>query len=150
MRTFHTGGIAGAIDDITQGLPRVEELFESRVPKDKAIVSEIDGVVEIHVEDNGARKLKRGGSTTSIADEYPLPKSAEVLVQRWRSTSRRSGDRACSPTRRSATGSDREVTARTSGTVDVIAENRLVVHFEERDEREYPLPAATNITVADR
>ena len=58
MRTFHSGGIAGAADDITQGLPRVEELFESRVPKDKAIVSEIDGVVEIHVEDNGARKVK--------------------------------------------------------------------------------------------
>src|SRR5205814_3323868 len=47
MRTFHTGGIAGAHGDITQGLPRVEELFEARVPKDKAEISEIDGVVEI-------------------------------------------------------------------------------------------------------
>ena len=47
MRTFHTGGIAGAQGDITQGLPRVEELFEARVPKDKAEISEIDGVVEI-------------------------------------------------------------------------------------------------------
>ena len=54
MRTFHSGGIAGAADDITQGLPRVEELFESRVPKDKAIVSEIDGLVETQVADNGA------------------------------------------------------------------------------------------------
>src|SRR2546430_12527182 len=44
MRTFHTGGIAGAQGDITQGLPRVEELFEARVPKDKAEISEIDGV----------------------------------------------------------------------------------------------------------
>ncbi|MCL2425942.1 MAG: DNA-directed RNA polymerase subunit beta' [Oscillospiraceae bacterium] len=45
MRTFHTGGIAG--DDITQGLPRVEELFEARKPKKMAILSEIDGIVEI-------------------------------------------------------------------------------------------------------
>ena len=45
MRTFHTGGVAG--DDITQGLPRVEELFEARKPKKMAILSETDGVVEI-------------------------------------------------------------------------------------------------------
>ena len=43
MRTFHTGGVAGA--DITQGLPRVEELFEARTPKGKATISEIDGVI---------------------------------------------------------------------------------------------------------
>ncbi|MBR1900838.1 MAG: DNA-directed RNA polymerase subunit beta' [Lachnospiraceae bacterium] len=45
MRTFHTGGVAGG--DITQGLPRVEELFEARRPKGMCIISEIDGVVEI-------------------------------------------------------------------------------------------------------
>ncbi len=43
MRTFHTGGVAGG--DITQGLPRVEELFEARKPKGLAIITEIDGVV---------------------------------------------------------------------------------------------------------
>ena len=45
MRTFHTGGVAG--EDITQGLPRVEELFEARIPKGQAIMSEIDGVAEV-------------------------------------------------------------------------------------------------------
>ncbi|MDR2589565.1 MAG: DNA-directed RNA polymerase subunit beta' [Oscillospiraceae bacterium] len=45
MRTFHTGGITG--DDITQGLPRVEELFEARKPKKMAILSEIDGIIDI-------------------------------------------------------------------------------------------------------
>ncbi len=44
MRTFHTGGVAGA--DITQGLPRIQELFEARTPKGKAIIAEIDGVIE--------------------------------------------------------------------------------------------------------
>lgn len=54
MRTFHTGGVAGF--DITQGLPRVEELFEARRPKGQAIISEISGKVEIE-EAKGARKV---------------------------------------------------------------------------------------------
>ena len=51
MRTFNTGGVAG--DDITQGLPRVQELFEARIPKGKATISEINGVVSKIEEDNG-------------------------------------------------------------------------------------------------
>ncbi|MBP8989686.1 MAG: DNA-directed RNA polymerase subunit beta', partial [Clostridia bacterium] len=53
MRTFHTGGVASS-DDITHGLPRVEELFEARKPKGQAIISELDGVVRI--EETGKRK----------------------------------------------------------------------------------------------
>ena len=52
MRTFNTGGVAG--DDITQGLPRVQELFEARNPKGKATISEINGVVT-KIEDNGGQ-----------------------------------------------------------------------------------------------
>ena len=55
MRTFHTGGVAGS--DITQGLPRVEELFEARMPKGKALISEIDGVVSKIEEVNGKFKI---------------------------------------------------------------------------------------------
>ena len=54
MRTFHTGGVAG--DDITAGLPRVEELFEARRPKGQAVITENDGTVEI-VETKGVRKV---------------------------------------------------------------------------------------------
>ncbi|MCL1820333.1 MAG: DNA-directed RNA polymerase subunit beta' [Oscillospiraceae bacterium] len=54
MRTFHTGGVAG--DDITQGLPRVEELFEARKPKRSAVLSEIDGVVGIEEARKGSVK----------------------------------------------------------------------------------------------
>ncbi len=50
MRTFHTGGVAGS--DITQGLPRIEELFEARSPKKPAIVTEYDGTVHITTENN--------------------------------------------------------------------------------------------------
>ncbi|MEL1135386.1 DNA-directed RNA polymerase subunit beta' [Desulfitobacterium sp. THU1] len=55
MRTFHTGGVAG--DDITQGLPRVEELFEARKPKGQAIISENEGVVTIR-EVKGRREVE--------------------------------------------------------------------------------------------
>ena len=56
LRTFHTGGVAGA-DDITQGLPRVEELFEARTPKGEAVIGEIGGVVDVYWEGD-VRKLK--------------------------------------------------------------------------------------------
>ena len=55
MRTFHTGGVAGT--DITQGLPRVEELFEARMPKGKATIAEIDGVVSKIEDANGKFKV---------------------------------------------------------------------------------------------
>ncbi|HEV8469548.1 MAG TPA: DNA-directed RNA polymerase subunit beta', partial [Candidatus Limnocylindria bacterium] len=55
MRTFHTGGVAGK--DITMGLPRVEELFEARVPKGVAVVCEIDGIAEIVRDPDGSRKI---------------------------------------------------------------------------------------------
>ncbi|MFA5536675.1 MAG: DNA-directed RNA polymerase subunit beta' [Bacillota bacterium] len=60
MRTFHTGGVAG--DDITQGLPRVEELFEARKPKGQAIIAEVDGIIEI-----GTNKGRR--EVTVIGDD---------------------------------------------------------------------------------
>lgn len=78
MRTFHTGGIASG-DDITQGLPRVEELFEARKPKGQAIISELSGVVR--VEETGKRK--RDITVTSADGEavtYSIPLSAPLLV----------------------------------------------------------------------
>ena len=55
MRTFHTGGVAGA--DITQGLPRVEELFEARIPKGKATIAEIDGTISKIDDSKGRIKI---------------------------------------------------------------------------------------------
>src|SRR5258708_19873868 len=81
MRTFHTGGIAGAQGDITQGLPRVEELFEARVPKDKAEMSEIDGVVEITKDENSGARTVRVVSTNVFFAHYPLPELTHVLPE---------------------------------------------------------------------
>ncbi len=73
MRTFHTGGIASA-EDITQGLPRVEELFESRRPKAMAIMSEIAGTV--HIDDT---KKSRHAEITG-ADENGAPVTKSYLI----------------------------------------------------------------------
>ena len=77
MRTFHTGGVAGA--DITQGLPRVEELFEAREPKDKAVIAEIDGVVEIVGDEHGQQQVKVT-SRHDYRDLYQLPEGYELTV----------------------------------------------------------------------
>src|SRR4051794_30832068 len=79
LRTFHTGGVASS-EDITQGLPRVEELFEARVPKGQAILAEIDGAVEVIDDRDEGRKIKLTYSET-YDDDYPLPKNVELLVQ---------------------------------------------------------------------
>jgi DNA-directed RNA polymerase subunit beta' len=63
MRTFHTGGVAG--DDITQGLPRIQELFEARNPKGQAIISEIDGVVKDIREAKDRREIEVQGEAES-------------------------------------------------------------------------------------
>ena len=80
MRTFHTGGIAG--DDITQGLPRVEELFEARKPKKMAILSEIDGKVEVEETRKNAiiaiTVTHSEGGDTRI---YQTPYSAGIKVR---------------------------------------------------------------------
>ncbi len=77
MRTFHTGGVASAAD-ITQGLPRVQELFEARKPKGKATISEIDGVVD------DIQKTKNGLAITIMNDteekNYTVDATSELLV----------------------------------------------------------------------
>ncbi len=80
MRTFHTGGVAG--DDITQGLPRVEELFEARKPKRNAIIAENEGVIRV-VPNEG----KKGTNTIFITGEdgieldYLIPYGSRIIVK---------------------------------------------------------------------
>ena len=77
MRTFHTGGVAG--EDITQGLPRVEELFEARKPKHHAIIAEIEGTVEITDTGKGMRKLLIVPETGE-SREYAIPYGARLVA----------------------------------------------------------------------
>ena len=79
MRTFHTGGVAG--DDITQGLPRVEELFEARKPKKMAILSEINGTVSIsETRKNAVFAITVTNEAEGDTRVYTVPYSAGILV----------------------------------------------------------------------
>ncbi len=77
MRTFHTGGVA-SVDDITQGLPRIEELFEARKPKGQAIISEIDGQVEIQDTQKKTEAVITGSDGQSKI--YLIPYGARLRV----------------------------------------------------------------------
>lgn len=76
MRTFHTGGVAG--DDITQGLPRIQELFEARNPKGQAVISEIDGEVVDIREGKDRREIEVRGEAESKV--YAAPYGARIKV----------------------------------------------------------------------
>ncbi|MGL5810949.1 MAG: DNA-directed RNA polymerase subunit beta' [Nocardioides sp.] len=78
MRTFHTGGVASA-DDITQGLPRVVELFEARSPKGRSPIAEAAGRVQIEDTDK-ARKVIITPDDGSEEQEYPVSKRSRLLV----------------------------------------------------------------------
>ena len=77
MRTIHSGGVAG-VADITQGLPRVEELFEARKPKGLAIITEIDGTVKIAEEKNKKEVIVKGDKE---AKTYVIPFGSKLKVR---------------------------------------------------------------------
>jgi DNA-directed RNA polymerase subunit beta' len=76
MRTFHTGGVAG--DDITQGLPRIQELFEARNPKGQAVISELEGTVAEVNEIKDRREIVIQGEVE--ARNYPVPYGSRLRV----------------------------------------------------------------------
>ena len=78
MRTFHTGGIAGG--DITQGLPRVEELFEARRPKKTSVVADFDGEITI-TDDKKARHVKLTSAAGDEEKVYLIPYGTRMVVQ---------------------------------------------------------------------
>ncbi len=146
MRTFHTGGVAGV--DITSGLPRVEELFEARIPKGAAILADIDGVVEI-VEEAEGRRLKIR-SQVDYREEHNLPPGYEVLVQpgdivdagvplaRALSAPQANGE--------AVPAQAEEVLAKISGRVE-LEPDKVVIVWEDVEEQEYLVPAAAHILV---
>ena len=146
MRTFHTGGVAG--QDITSGLPRVEELFEARTPKGEAVLSEIDGVVEVS-ELNEGRSI-RVTSSEEYADEYLLPEGFAPLVEDGSIVGL--GEVLAEPDSAAEMDDDdlalmsSDVMARVSGIVTV-EDNVLTITWNDEDQREYVIPAAARIAV---
>jgi DNA-directed RNA polymerase subunit beta' len=143
MRTFHTGGVATGGSDITQGLPRVEELFEARVPKGKALISEIDGVVEVIKGENRSQKVKV--TSRDVFDTtYPVPSKHAVAVA--------DGSHVAEGTELirgvDEHGNEVSIRARYAGLVKVDAKH-ILVRSTDDDSREYPIPVSAQIKVRD-
>ena len=148
LRTFHTGGVVGL--DITSGLPRVEELFEARPPKGQAIISEIDGTVEII--DTEEQKVIKVTSSEVFRDEYPLPSGWQITVQngQWvdigTALASPAPEAEATPQPTDLTTEPQPILARVAGEV-FIENEQIAIKYEEREEREYPIPAAAHIRV---
>jgi len=136
LRTFHTGGVAGT-EDITQGLPRVQELFEARNPKGQAIISDISGVV--HVRHEGDMRWVKVVSSEMLQYPYSIPRNYKLLVEEGDTV--KVGDPL-------AKRGDKQVFAEADGRV-VIEGRDIVICREEREEREYEIPAAARLRVEE-
>jgi DNA-directed RNA polymerase subunit beta' len=138
MRTFHTGGVAGT--DITQGLPRVEELFEARIPKGKAIISEIDGEVEV-IRTETARKVKV--TSRDVYDvTYPLTEKMQPLIESG--TAVQEGQEIAKGP--AEDGQEQVLRSRASGMARV-ERNQIVIRSTDEEWREYPIPHGSRINV---
>jgi DNA-directed RNA polymerase subunit beta' len=143
MRTFHTGGVATGGSDITQGLPRVEELFEARVPKGKALISETDGEVEIIRTEAKALKVKV--TSRDVFDTtYPIPPKFTVLVANGEVVA----ENAELLHGTDDNGNEVTVRAKYAGAVKV-GKNEVLVRTTEEDTREYSVPASAQLIVRD-
>ena len=151
MRTFHTGGIAGK--DITSGLPRVVELFEARQPKGMAILSEIGGKVELAQLPEG--RVVRVISTEVFSEELDIPDTHRQTIKtgNWIDA----GEAVLSVKKTAMAAAKKagtldelaeEIFAPVAGTVHV-TKTSVRITWNETDEREYVIPAASEILVRD-
>jgi DNA-directed RNA polymerase subunit beta' len=145
LRTFHTGGVVGL--DITSGLPRVEELFEARMPRNPAIISDINGTAEIIRSDEGD-KIRIVGSET-FRTEYPLPPALILRVEngQWVDVGTVLASAGPAPEKEQLPAADvQPLIAGVAGQITVEGD-RLAVTYEEKEEREYAVAAAAHIRV---
>ena len=150
MRTFHTGGVA-SVSDITTGLPRVEELFEVRIPKGAAILADIDGVVTVDEPMEGRRL--RITYREQYREDHQIPSDADVLVVEGElveegmalaaTVSQEAND---GQGQNLAEWTPTEFRAGMNGRIEIGDGNLSVVH-EEVEERDYPLPVSVRLLV---
>ena len=142
MRTFHTGGVAGL--DITAGLPRVEELFEARVPKGKAEISHIDGVVEIlrerHRDEGQGHEHARSTTPRSACRRAPRCWPPPATSSRPTRSSPAIADKARTGHRDATSWPRSRASSSRAG-------DGLVVRAEDVVEREYTIPHNAKLLV---
>ncbi len=135
LRTFHTGGVAGA-SDITQGLPRIEELFEARDPKGQAVISEIDG--RVFIENEGDKRVVKVVSTDVRRFEHEVPGNYSIKVE--------DGDIVEKGDLLGSRKGQEDVFAEASGQVSMEDGDILILH-EEKEERTYDIRAGARLRV---
>ncbi|MCG3209462.1 MAG: DNA-directed RNA polymerase subunit beta' [Anaerolineae bacterium] len=135
LRTFHTGGVAG-VSDITHGLPRVQELFEARNPKGEAIISDLDGRVELVTHEDGSRVLKVIASEIRRED-YAIPEKWTILVE--------DGDEIAAKAKL-AVLDNQEILAENGGRVQVEGQN-ISIRWDHVEEEEYEIESAARLRV---
>jgi DNA-directed RNA polymerase subunit beta' len=138
MRTFHTGGSA-SVKDITQGLPRVEELFEAREPKGQAWLSEIDGQVYISKPNNKEYVVRIHGADVA-KDTYALNSGVQSAIK--------DGSRIASGETLFIDENGQSVKVKTEGMVRVEKDKIIVIH-ESDEVKEYVIPASFSLQVKD-
>jgi DNA-directed RNA polymerase subunit beta' len=148
MRTFHTGGIASAVD-ITSGLPRVEELFEARQPRGMAILTEVDGTVELSETVDSRFVTVRNSDTFS--ETYDIPSSHKALIKTgsWVDTGTPiiGIKKTVKLTEEEiALALPDELVSEAGGTASV-SKGVVTVTWEDSEERQYAIPAAAHIMV---
>ncbi|MBN1374951.1 MAG: DNA-directed RNA polymerase subunit beta' [Dehalococcoidia bacterium] len=146
LRTFHTGGVVGT--DITTGLPRVEELFEARVPKGKAVLTEIDGTVNMNeaVEDG---VLKHREITITHVEAYPVEHEipAGYTVKLENNAVVKRGDVLAEPGTAVAKSDDNvPLISRVDG-ICRVEDGKVIITYEEKDERKYEVPITSHVLV---
>ncbi len=137
LRTFHTGGVAG-VEDITTGLPRIQELFEARNPKREALIADIDGRVELINHDDGSRSLKIA-STEMRRKLYKIPPKWDIEVE--------DGTEIEAKTIIARSG-ESELVAENGGRV-YIKGRKVTVSWELRQEVELRVDSAAKLRVND-
>ena len=144
MRTFHTGGVAGI--DITSGLPRVEELFEARVPKGAAVLSDIDGKLEVFEELDG-RRLKVTNSD-DYREDYIVPDKSKVLVNSGQEIEAGTTMAVPSKIKKGSEEQTSGVVSNVGGKVQVNGSTISVI-WSDVEEREYFVPSSSILLVND-
>jgi DNA-directed RNA polymerase subunit beta' len=143
MRTFHTGGVAGS--DITQGLPRVEELFEARVPKEASVIAEIDGLVRIDRSDN-EMKITVASVEDEVTERHKLETGFQRVVENGQLVE--PGTVLARYMKRGKkTEGGEEIVAHTSGLVTE-RDGQIIVAPEPLESREYAVPAVARLRVS--
>ncbi|MBI2935895.1 MAG: DNA-directed RNA polymerase subunit beta', partial [Chloroflexi bacterium] len=154
MRTFHTGGVSGV--DITSGIPRVEGLFEARVPKNCAILAEIDGMVTIAEKPEGWQLQLV--SAEEYREEYPILPKYRVVVKKGEVVEAgtplavpRQAAKKAEPTKKAKTKASSSeiqpaIVAKVAGRIELTT-GKIAVVWQERDERVYLASMTAHILV---